>query len=276
VTPATDGASAFTPSTIERAVFDSLVAAPDAVRVTFRSIGHVPIVVLLLALSLAGYLADDRRVTFDCRRDTGACVLTEDGPWHHERAEFSLGEVQHCQVAEVGSRDRSERTVELVRDSGVLRFGPAEPCRPSSDCPETAGVARQIQQFLELRAEPALHVSYGPFSSPAAAIVVSLLALLFGLVQLERVVVVVSSKRRQLAFMDHHALGRRRYHCFPLDMIATCVMDSLRAGRHGRSFVSLVSPTGKTYQLTRSGPLQGWLRERFVNQVNQALIETHH
>jgi hypothetical protein len=268
-------ASDLTAAVIERAAFDHVAAAPDALRVNFGSIGHVPLVLLLLALAWWRYLVDTRHVTFECRRETGMCVMSSDGPWHHEQTEVTLGEIQRSQVIELGSRDRSERTVELVTNSGAVRFGPTELCGPSRHCPESARVSRQIQRFIEQRAEPMLYISYGPFRTRVPAIVFSLLALLFGLVQLERVVVVVSSKLGRLVILDQHILGRRHYYALPLAAIATCAMDGRGTGRRRRSVVSLFGRTGGTHQLTRSGPLQGWLRRRFVRQVNEALYTTH-
>jgi hypothetical protein len=136
-------------------------------------------------------------------------------------------------------------------------------------------VSKQIQRFLEQRAEPTLFVGYGPFRTSVPAIVFSLMALLFGIVQLERVVVVVSSRLGRLVILDRHILGRRHYYAFPLDSVATCAMDGRGTGRRRRSVASLFSRTGGTHQLTRSGPLQGWLRRRFVRQVNEALYTTH-
>jgi hypothetical protein len=105
-------ATNFTPAVIERGAFDSAAAAPDAMRVNFRSIGHVPLVLLLIAFAWWGYVVDGSGVTFECRRETGMCVMNNDGPWHHERTEVSLEEIQRSQVVELGSRGRSERTVE--------------------------------------------------------------------------------------------------------------------------------------------------------------------
>lgn len=48
-----------------------------------------------------------------------------------------------------------------------------------------------------------------------------MMALLFGVVQLERVVVTVSSRLGRLVIPDRHILGRARYYAFPLDSIAT-------------------------------------------------------
>src|SRR6185436_3107039 len=103
----------------------------------FRSIGHAPIALVLLALSLTGYLVDDRRVTFDCRRDTDLCVMKNDGPWHHEQAQLRVGDIRSVEVVEVGSGQRPERGIELLADSGRLRFGPSELCIPTHDCQET-------------------------------------------------------------------------------------------------------------------------------------------
>lgn len=273
MTVANPAASDFKPTAIERAAFDVVAAAPDARRVNFRSIGHVPLVLLLIALPWWRYWVDARSVTFECRRQTGVCVVSHDGLWHHEQVEVSLSEIQRAQVVELGSTERTERTVEIVKDSGALRFGPTELCGPLGICPASKRVSSQIQGFVEQPSQPTLRVTYGPFRTSIPAIVFSFGLLLFGLLQLERVVVVVSSRLGRLVILDRHFFGRARHYAFPLDSIATCAMDGLGTGRHRRSFVSLFGRPSGTHQLTRSGPLQSWLRRRFISQVNEALYQ---
>lgn len=123
---------------------------------------------------LGRYLVDARRATFECRREMGICILNNDGPWHHEHTEVGLEEIQRAQVADLGRSDRPERTVELSRDAGILRFGPTELCGVSANCPESKRVSQQIQTFVVQRTQPTLYVSYGPFRTLVPPIIFSL------------------------------------------------------------------------------------------------------